>query len=287
MLNSNTTQLTTSSSPEPQQYDQIISTIPSKTLSYLTLSEANPNSLSSLAQSPTVTVNVVNLYYNSPNLLPISGFGYLIPQATPFENNPELALGVVFDSDVVPFGQDRLDVLDTSKVEAGARGTKITVMLGGHWYNALDEVPDEALALQHAKSVVSRHLGIAAEPTASLVSQQKDCIPQYTVGHTSRLRTAHNELLRRFNGRLKVAGSSYGGVGLNDCVVAGMEIAGYAAGDESNWRNKTGLEWADAGDDMDYVRGDLYFRERGIRLGGLMGADGGGRGGVQEGRERR
>ena len=188
---------------------------------------------------------------------------------------------MVFDSDVVPFGQDRLDVLDTSKAEAGPRGTKITIMLGGHWYNALDEVPDEGLALQHAKSLVKRHLGITAEPTASLVSQQKDCIPQYTVGHTNRLKTAHNELIRRFNGRLKVAGSSYGGVGLNDCVVGGMEIAGYAAGTESNWKAKTGLEWAADGSDMDYVRGDEYFRSRGIALGSLMGADRGGRGAAQ------
>jgi oxygen-dependent protoporphyrinogen oxidase len=280
-------QLTTASSPEPQQYDQIISAIPSRTLSYLTLSEANPDSLSSIAKSPSVTVNVVNLYYEKANQIPIQGFGYLIPQATPFEQNPELALGVVFDSDVVPFGQDRLDVLDTSKAEAGSRGTKLTVMLGGHWYNNLDEVPDEATALEHAKSVVRRHLGITMEPSASLVSQQQDCIPQYTVGHTSRLKSAHNELLRRFGGRLKVTGSSYGGVGLNDCVVSGMEIAGYAAGDESNWKNKTGLEWADSGDDMDYVRGDLYFRERGIGLGGLTGAAPGGRGGVPEGREKR
>jgi oxygen-dependent protoporphyrinogen oxidase len=271
-------QLTTATTSEPQKYDQIISTLPSKTLSYLTLTEANPDSLSSIAQSPSVTVNVVNLYYSTPNLLPIQGFGYLIPQATPYEQNPELALGVVFDSDVVPFGQDKLDVLDTSKAETDARGTKITIMLGGHWYNNLDSVPDEAQALENAKSVVARHLGITQEPTAHLVSQQRDCIPQYTVGHVSRLKTAHAELIRRFEGRLKVAGSSYGGVGLNDCVVAGMEIAGYAAGDQSNWGKKTGLEWAESGDDMDYVRGDEYFRSRGITLGGMMGGAQGGRG---------
>jgi oxygen-dependent protoporphyrinogen oxidase len=217
-----------------------------------------------------VNVNVVNLFYTQPSLLPISGFGYLIPQATPLENNPELALGVIFDSDVVPFGQDRLEVLDTSRPEQ-PRGTKITVMLGGHWYNALDSIPDEEQALRQAKSVVARHLGITAEPAASLVSQQRDCIPQYTVGHTARLRSAHNELLRRFSGRLKVAGSSYAGVGLNDCVVAGMEVAGYAAGDESNWRGKTGLDWAAEGSDMDYVRAPVYLKERGIGMGGLTG----------------
>ncbi|KIW03155.1 protoporphyrinogen oxidase [Verruconis gallopava] len=256
-------ELTTSSVPTPQRYDQIISTIPSKTLSYITLSENNPDSLSSLAQTPTVSVNVVNLFYTQPNLLPISGFGYLIPQATPLENNPELALGVVFDSDVVPLGQDKLEVLDTSRPEQ-PRGTKITVMLGGHWYNAFDSIPDKELALQHAKSVVKRHLGIKAEPAVTMVNQQHDCIPQYTVGHTRRLRSAHSELLRRFGGRLKVAGSSYGGVGINDCVVAGMEIAGLAAGKKENWQNKTGLEWAESGADMDYIRGPAYFAERGI-----------------------
>jgi oxygen-dependent protoporphyrinogen oxidase len=160
-------------------------------------------------------------------------------------------------------GQDKLELLDTSKPEE-ARGTKITVMLGGHWYNSLDQVPDEEMALRHAKSVVKRHLGITMEPAAFLVSQQMDCIPQYTVGHTSRLKSAHDELLRRFGGRLKVAGSSYAGVGLNDCVVAGMEVAGYAAGEESNWKGKTGLEWASEDSDMEYVSAPVYLKGMGI-----------------------
>jgi protoporphyrinogen/coproporphyrinogen III oxidase len=257
-------ELTTAEDETPERFDQIISTIPSKTLSYVTTSEANPESLSTLARTPAVTVNVVNLFYNEPDLLPIQGFGYLIPQATPFDQNPELALGVVFDSDVVPLGQDRLQILDTSKPEQ-PRGTKVTVMLGGHWYNSLDSIPDEDLALQHAKNILKRHMKITAEPAAHLVTQQKDCIPQYTVGHVTRLQTAHNELLRRFKGHLKVAGCSYSGVGLNDCVVNGIEIAGMAAGGKDNWGNLTGLEWAAENQDVDYVQAPIYLaKEKGL-----------------------
>ena len=36
----------------------------------------------------------VNLYYTKPYLNPVQGFGYLIPQGVPFEENPERALGV-------------------------------------------------------------------------------------------------------------------------------------------------------------------------------------------------
>jgi hypothetical protein len=210
----------------------VISTIFSKTLSQLCTSPSTSNSpsrplLPSLASTHAVTVNVVNLYYADPNLLPIKGFGYLLPQSVPFEQNPERALGVIFDSEVAD-GQDTVD------------GTKLTVMLGGHWWDGWSAVPNEQESIDAAKSLVRRHLGISAEPTATGFSSQKDCIPQYTVGHSQRLKDAHRALLQGYQGRLKVAGNSYTGVGVNDCLKAALEIAQSALGRE--WSQKTGLE---------------------------------------------
>ncbi|QDS78131.1 hypothetical protein FKW77_004493 [Venturia effusa] len=213
---------------QPETYDQVISTIFSGKVPYLAPSEAQDKSLlPSLLDSSAVTVSVVNLYYPDARLLPIRGFGYLIPQATPLSQNPELALGVVFDSEI-------------TREQDTAPGTKLTVMIGGHWWDGWETLPTDAELIEKAKSVLRRHLGITQEPEAFHVSTQKDCIPQYKVGHTQRMKEAHHALLRHFGGRLKVAGNSYTGVGVNDCLMAAREIA--LATQAGNWSSRTGLE---------------------------------------------
>ena len=158
-----------------------------------------------------VTVMVVNLFYEESDLLPERGFGYLIPRSIPFEQNPECALGVVFDSDAT-IGQDTVP------------GTKVTVMLGGHWWDGLSSYPDEEEGAAMARSILSRHLNITGQPSRVNVALQRDCIPQYTVGHEARMKKAHAELMSEYKGRLQVAGNSYTGVGLNDCVRAARDV---------------------------------------------------------------
>ncbi|KAH7400090.1 protoporphyrinogen oxidase-like protein [Cadophora sp. MPI-SDFR-AT-0126] len=214
----------------PANYTKAISTVSSRVLSSLT-----SNALPTFAQTHSVTVMVVNLYFKDPHILPERGFGYLIPRSIPLAQNPERALGVVFDSDAVK-GQDT------------ASGTKVTVMLGGHWWDAFDTYPDEEEGINMARSVLHRHLNVTAKPAATRVSLQRNCIPQYTVGHESRMQAAHVDLMREFKGKLAVAGNSYTGVGLNDCVRAARDVVmGMKRGTVS-----TGLE--DAG------RKDLYVQ---------------------------
>ena len=88
-------QLTTKENPHPLAYDKVISTILAKDLVALT-----GTALPALASETAVTIMVVNLWYPTPHLnAPNHGFGYLIPQATPFAQNPEFVLGAIFDSD--------------------------------------------------------------------------------------------------------------------------------------------------------------------------------------------
>lgn len=204
---------------------------------------------------PSVTVMTVNLYYRTPNLNP-PGFGYVIPLGTPFENNPERALGVVFDTAYSPppheLNQKHLrgnpdDLEDArkggsmivindfawynipnkpnSQDDVENRGTKLTVMLGGHYWNGWPAFPDEQEGLALAKSLLQRHLSITEEPEAWQVNLQKDCIPQYTVGHEGRLKTAHNNISREYKGKLRVAGSWMSGVGVNDCLRTAWDVA--------------------------------------------------------------
>lgn len=173
---------------------------------------------------------VVNLCYAGTSLLPVDGFGYLIPRSTPLEQNPERALGVIFDS-----------ALAKENVELpgwqGRTTTKFTVMLGGHWWDSFSEYPDEAEGVAMAKALLKRHLKIEEEPIAVHVGLQRQCIPQYTVGHDARMKNAHGELIQSFKGKLAVAGSSFTGVGINDCVRAARDIAM----DVSRYEGSTGI----------------------------------------------
>lgn len=216
-------------------HDSVISTLAHNTLTSLI---ETPDSAAPYKQ-PNVSVMLVNLFFKDPSLLnQYAGFGYLIPRSVTYLNNPEFALGVVFDSFAAP-GQDT------------AQGTKVTVMLGGHWWDALKSLPSEQEGLWMARSVLARHLGITDEPDAQQVRLQRDCIPQYVVGHGRRMGEFHNQLLREFGGRLRVAGASYGGVGVNDCVRGAYDLGKRVK--KKGWTGAvTGLERY-ASDELDVV----------------------------------
>ncbi|KAL8872803.1 MAG: hypothetical protein Q9174_001634 [Haloplaca sp. 1 TL-2023] len=207
---------------QTESFDHLVSTISGKALSGIV--KPGP-SLAMLSQTPSVTVMVVNLYYSNPSVLPSRGFGYLLPRSLSFEQNPERALGVIFDSDAT-IGQDEIP------------GTKITVMLGGHWWDGWAAYPDEDHGASMAKAILKRHLSISEEPQAVRVGLQRDCIPQYTVGHHQRMEQA-NSALKKFGGRLRVAGNSYNGVGLNDCIRSARDVAVSLVEDSGE---RTGLE---------------------------------------------
>jgi protoporphyrinogen oxidase len=153
---------------------------------------------------------VVNLYYDNPDLLPVQGFGYLIPRSVPLSQNPERALGVIFGSEAGA-GQDT------------AQGTKLTVMLGGHWWDGWKEGdhPDEQTAIEMSRKLLKRHLNISETPTASGARLQRNAIPQTTVGHYERMLELDTALQQDYGERLRVGGAWYTGVGLTDCIRAG------------------------------------------------------------------
>ncbi|KAK4991889.1 oxygen-dependent protoporphyrinogen oxidase [Elasticomyces elasticus] len=255
--------------PESSTHTHAISTLSAHHLSAIAL----PNVTSAVAvlplvpKIPAVTVMTVNLYFRTPDLAP-PGFGYLIPLATSFEQNSERALGVVFDNAYSPSKDglsmffDLLDrnsagkavVRDSSGNEINPRrvtvvtqdtvpkvGTKVTVMLGGHYWDGWPAYPSEQEGLEMALSILKRHLNISERPLLHQVNLSQDCIPQYHVGHESRLKTAHQRLKERFGGRLRVAGSWIEGVGVNDCLRSAWDVVkGLQEGPGSG--EKTGLE---------------------------------------------
>ena len=74
------------------------------------------------------------------------------------------------------------------------------------------------------KAILERHLGIKEEPGLARARLQEECIPQQTVGHWARMQNIRDAMSSRFRGRLRVAGTSYMGVGLNDCVRSARDV---------------------------------------------------------------
>ncbi|KAI0117103.1 hypothetical protein F4814DRAFT_439621 [Daldinia grandis] len=190
------------------QYDQVISTIFSRHLAGLVKPK---HCLPSLEDTYAVTIMVVNLWFPTPDLLRGKrGFGYLVPTTTP--DNDECLLGVLFDSEI--------------EMRSERPGTKLTVMLGGHYWDGWTQYPTEEMGRAMALQAVQRHLGIPVdEEPISYVRLCRECLPQHYVGHRERMSAAHYELLAAFHGRLTVAGPSYTSIGVMPAMRAGFEAA--------------------------------------------------------------
>ncbi|OAP55973.1 protoporphyrinogen oxidase [Fonsecaea erecta] len=202
----------------------------------------------------SVNVMVINLYYSNPNLLPSSlrGFGYLVPRSVPLEQNPERVLGVLFSSEtsgrsdsVAPrsagphftsIDSDPASPQDPDPPEGNseavlqdtAPGTKLTVMMGGHWWSewAPSDLPSEEQAIEMAQALLRRHLNIEESPEVAKARLNRECIPQYPVGYAQDMATIHEALTSTFHGRLKLAGPWWRGApGMSDCVLAARETA--------------------------------------------------------------
>ncbi|KAI8497616.1 hypothetical protein Bbelb_249220 [Branchiostoma belcheri] len=181
---------------EQLQVNHVISAVPSQCLSAM-FAGHHPVLSENLSVNPSVSVGLVNLEFAGA-VLPSEGFGYLVPSG-----EPERILGVVFDSSIFP-----------QHSRHNSTTTRLTVMMGGSWFQEQFGDPAEVETsdlLEVAIETVRRHLNITAAPLRSFTTVQKDCIPQYTLGHTDRLE-------KRLP--LSLVGCSYRGVGVNDCVLS-------------------------------------------------------------------
>ena len=137
----------------------------------------------------------VSLFYPTENLTSHhNAFGYLIPLTTP---NPEQALGVFFDSDTYGLAPSE------------KRGTKLTVLMGGHMWGSEADVPSKEECVRRARAMLERHLGAQGRAGSSRTSNfAEGCIPQHAPSHRAVLAQTHDALLESFKGRLSVAGGS-------------------------------------------------------------------------------
>ena len=87
---------------------------------------------------------------------------------------------------------------------------------------SLLDQPDEALEAQ-VREDLEALLGISGTPTLCRTTRYPDCMPQYNVGHLDRVERIDTRL-KQFP-TLALAGKSYGGVGIADCIAGGEAAA--------------------------------------------------------------
>ncbi|XP_054717982.1 protoporphyrinogen oxidase-like [Uloborus diversus] len=206
LFNSNCSQLTFSGDKAELLVDNekivvnhVFSCIPSQELAKLV--SQYPVMTNQLESIPSVDVAVVYLEYQG-NLLKTQGFGFLAPS---FEDSK--VLGIVFDSCCFP----ELN---------GENKTRLSCMLGGRWFGKIfgnsDSVKEEDI-LRVAIEEAGRLLNINESPVRHKVVLQKQCIPQYVIGHHKKLEVVDSEIAKN-NLCLSLLGASYKGAGVPDCI---------------------------------------------------------------------
>ena len=86
---------------------------------------------------------------------------------------------------------------------------------------AIVDLPDSEIE-KIVLADLSKIIGIKGEPDFSVITRWKEDRPQYRVGHKQRIETARTELATKFP-LVKLAGASYDGVGLPDCINQGRK----------------------------------------------------------------
>jgi oxygen-dependent protoporphyrinogen oxidase len=163
------------------------------------LADLDPRLAAEVAAIPYSRVAVVAMAFGARDVaMSLDGFGYLTP------------------------GRDRRDILGVqwcSSIFPGQRTPAGTVLLramcgGAHRPEIVDWPDDRLVAAIRAELAVT--MKITAAPIFHHIIRWDRAIPQYNVGHNGRLANI-NAHLARYPG-LYLAGNSYQGVSMNDCV---------------------------------------------------------------------
>jgi protoporphyrinogen/coproporphyrinogen III oxidase len=132
------------------------------------------------------------------------GFGFLVP----FREGRKI-LGTLWDSSVFPNRAPEGHVL-------------LRTMLGGARRSELAESGDEKL-MDLVRGELKDIMEINAAPDFAKVYTHPKGIPQYFLGHESKLRVI-DDIVNRFKG-LYLTGNAYRGIGVNDCIENSAKLA--------------------------------------------------------------
>jgi oxygen-dependent protoporphyrinogen oxidase len=168
----------------------------------------DPVLASALEEIPAAPLAVVCLGYDAAEInrfCSLDGFGFLVPRGQNIR-----ILGALWESSIY-----------SNRAPSGK--VLLRVMIGGACdTDAVNLYDDDLLA--HVRDDLARTMGLACEPEFTRIVRHRRGIPQYVKGHLARIRRI--ETLLEVHPGLYLAGNSYRGVSLNNCVSEAGQIAG-------------------------------------------------------------
>jgi protoporphyrinogen/coproporphyrinogen III oxidase len=135
---------------------------------------------------------------------PLNGFGFLIPH-----KEGRRILGTLWDSSIFPNRAPEGYVLLRTMI-GGAQSPELAMLDDNKLVNAVFDELNPILSMK-------------TEPDMVRIYRWDKAIPQYVSGHGGKLKSI-DERLKSFPG-LYLAGNSYRGVGMNDCIENGFKVA--------------------------------------------------------------
>ena len=188
----------------PLEADVVVLACPAHAAAHAT-AELDPQLGALLEQIPYAPLVVVCLGYPRDQVThPMDGFGFLVPRSAGLR-----ILGALWTSAIFPERCPDGQVL-------------VRVMIGGaRDAEALDLDDEQLLELVHGE--IAGAQGITHTPGFVRVFRHRRGIPQYTMGHLTRLEQL-DRLLEQLPG-LIITGNAYRGVGVNDCAKNAWDTA--------------------------------------------------------------
>ncbi|HWO78742.1 MAG TPA: protoporphyrinogen oxidase [Bacillus sp. (in: firmicutes)] len=190
---------------ESIEADQVVLSVPHHAAEIL-LNQANLEH--EFAQLKTSSLISVYLGYDVPDQqLPMEGTGFIAP------NSEELACNAC--------------TWTSRKWKHTTRQGNLLVRL--FYKSSHPSFPDikdlhEEELLRVARADIQKSLGITAEPVTSVVTSWSDNMPTYRITHPKTVEALERKLAQAYPGVL-LAGCSYYGVGIPDCIENGKETA--------------------------------------------------------------
>lgn len=178
--------------------DLLISTLPPSVMGGLfnPVNKEIADLLHSIKMQGLVTAN---LGFSS-DVLPIKGFGYLVPSTEKGD-----IYGAIFDSKVFP--QHNQNVNET----------RITVMMK-------DTGSSEEENIQTALSELKKHLKISALPEFSRAHSIKNAIPQFEIGHHKKIHLLKEKIEEEYPA-CRLQGNYLTGASVNECIANSKLLA--------------------------------------------------------------
>ena len=140
----------------------------------------------------------------------LGGYGFLVAREPPADGaGRSPVLGCQYESSIF-----------AGRAERG--GVLLRAILGGTFDPAIADENDTEIAAI-AVADLRRLAGLTVLPEFARVWRHRDGIPQYTIGHDTRIARVDADLARHPG--LYLLGHTLRGVGLNDCIAAGAALA--------------------------------------------------------------